>query len=119
MLVLTLVPQRGPNAVEQRPLDDIRPAIVHPSPGSTFGVVGNVLLFVPFGAALFLRRTRAARAVLLGAGFSICVELVQLVVPGRTSATDDVILNTLGAGCGWAAAAGIASLLARQAQSAP
>jgi glycopeptide antibiotics resistance protein len=39
--------------------------------------------------------------VLTGLLLSLGIELLQLAVPGRTSATADVLCNTLGAAAGW------------------
>jgi len=33
---------------------------------------------------------------------SVGIEIVQLAIPGRTTASADVICNTLGAAAGWA-----------------
>jgi glycopeptide antibiotics resistance protein len=64
-------------------------------------VAGNIVLFVPLGWLLPMisSRVRSARLVVaIGAACSIVVELSQLLfVPGRSPATDDVILNTVGA----------------------
>jgi glycopeptide antibiotics resistance protein len=44
------------------------------------------------------------------AGFvvSLGIELLQLAIPGRTTATVDVVCNTLGAAVGWLVAANLA-----------
>lgn len=67
-------------------------------------VLGNVLLFVPLGLAVAgaagAGRSPAARLAAAGgtgAGLSLTVEALQLLVPGRTTDVDDVIFNTLGA----------------------
>lgn len=74
--------------------------------------VGNVLFFIPLGAALALIRWpgRAAAGwrwagwvVLTGALISTGIELGQLLVPGRATDVDDVILNTIGVVVGLAA----------------
>jgi len=70
-------------------------------------VVGNVVLFALPSAVLWcfgwsLRRTVAAGFVL-----SLAIELLQLTIPGRTTATADVLCNTLGAAVGWLAAASL------------
>lgn len=52
-----------------------------------------------------LRRTVAAGFVL-----SLGIELLQLTIPGRTTATADVLSNTLGAAAGWLAAASVGRL---------
>lgn len=67
-------------------------------------VLGNVLLFVPLGLAVAgaagagrSPTVRLAAAGGLGAGLSVAIEGVQLVVPGRATDVDDVIFNALGA----------------------
>jgi len=64
----------------------------------------NTLLFVPFGFALsqFVAvRTKSllkfvSRALIAGAVFSYSIEILQLYIPSRDSAWDDVLANTLG-----------------------
>jgi VanZ family protein len=110
VLLLTLVPTGGRNDRQLRPFTDIWPALTHPlEPSLTLGVVGNLLLFAPLGAALFLRRWPLLHSVGLGLGMSASIELAQLLVPGRTTSVDDVLLNTSGAGLGWAVAAALYS----------
>ncbi|SHM37552.1 VanZ family protein [Cryptosporangium aurantiacum] len=63
-------------------------------------VLGNALLFVPFGVLVPLSfpRLRVLTAVLAAAAASACVELVQLThLAGRMFDIDDVILNVTGA----------------------
>jgi VanZ family protein len=70
----------------------------------------NALLFVPFGFALsqfFVGRKRAllkslSLAVLAGAALSYSIEVLQLYMPTRDSAWDDVLANTLGSLVGMA-----------------
>jgi glycopeptide antibiotics resistance protein len=74
-------------------------------------VLGNLLMVVPFGAALaaatFPPRAEGRvarnlgsrwwfRNIAVGFLFSVGIELTQLLVPRRTTDVDDVILNTLG-----------------------
>jgi glycopeptide antibiotics resistance protein len=64
----------------------------------------NTLLFVPFGFALsqfFVGRRRTflkslSFAVIAGAALSYSIEILQLYMPSRDSAWDDVLANTLG-----------------------
>jgi glycopeptide antibiotics resistance protein len=76
-------------------------------------VLGNVAVFVPFGAALAvatllqpgrLRRTKFwpwwLKISLAGLALSLFIEIGQLAIPGRVTDIDDVILNTLGAAIG-------------------
>ena len=95
ILLLTLWPHDAPNQLRLRPFSDI----------TLVGVVGNLLLFLPFGAALYLRRRKLAAAVMAGFAFSASIELTQLAVHGRTTSIDDAIFNTLGAAAGWATVA--------------
>ena len=58
----------------------------------------NVLLFLPFGAALALRGFSIGKTVLYGFVLSAAVEGAQLLfVSGRWTSADDVLLNSLGA----------------------
>lgn len=65
-----------------------------------FDILGNVIVFIPFGLviarALQGYRHQLRRTVLLGLLLSLCFEIIQIWIPGRVVATDDVILNTLG-----------------------
>jgi glycopeptide antibiotics resistance protein len=62
----------------------------------------NIVLFVPFGAALRWLGARLSSAILLGFLFSLAVELLQrYVIPGREGELQDLIANTLGALLGW------------------
>jgi glycopeptide antibiotics resistance protein len=66
--------------------------------------LGNLLVFVPFGAALAVATLRDGRPgkrwwlTILAAGFalSLGIELAQWAVPGRVTDIDDLILNVTG-----------------------
>ena len=62
----------------------------------------NIALYVPLGMSghLAFRRKRVAGPILLGAVISVCVELLQVYVPGRQSSAIDVVNNVLGSGLG-------------------
>lgn len=67
--------------------------------------VGNLLLLLPLGlfGPLVLRwLNRWWRVALLAALLSASIEVAQLQVPDRSADVDDVLLNTLGALCGYA-----------------
>ena len=67
-------------------------------------LAGNVVAFMPFGFFLPVvsRRSRGpGRIVLLGFGFSLMLETIQLVFRVGSFDVDDLILNTLGAGLGF------------------
>ncbi|WP_082220411.1 VanZ family protein [Domibacillus robiginosus] len=68
------------------------------SNGSYLNIVGNIVLFLPYGLALGLIFTRG-RLIKVGASgaiFSVVIELIQLFVPNRWTDIDDVLLNTFG-----------------------
>jgi len=70
------------------------------------GFLGNIAVFVPWGAAIALALKRRAwwhmlgGAVVSGALLSASIEFLQMAVPSRVSAWDDWALNTLGAAFG-------------------
>ena len=65
--------------------------------------IANVLLFVPFGAALRMRGYSIAKTAGYGLLLAATVEGAQwLLIPGRTTSLDDVLLNSLGAVAGHA-----------------
>lgn len=72
---------------------------------SSYVLMGNVLLFVPFGLlpTLLWREFTWLKALLMGFDITLFIELCQLFV-GRTFDIDDLMLNTFGVLCGyWAA----------------
>ncbi len=66
--------------------------------------LGNIVVFVPFGAALtwaLMDNRRPARTVtIIGAALSFVYEILQLSIPGRVVASGDIVLNTIGAAIG-------------------
>lgn len=73
--------------------------------GGLFTVInflGNLAVFVPLGLfpALLWRGETWRRSALVGGGVSLLVELGQYFIM-RSTDIDDVLLNTLGALCGW------------------
>ncbi len=65
-------------------------------------VVGNILLFMPFGFLLYMflnyrgSSHPIARSVLAGAVLSFCIEFIQLFIPERKTGLHDLFNNTLG-----------------------
>ena len=62
-------------------------------------VVGNVCVFVPFGAflpALFAKCQKLIAVMLFSLELSLTVELVQLVTKVGSFDVDDLLLNTIG-----------------------
>lgn len=81
-----------------------------------FATVANVLLFIPFFAALAVLLPRWWW-IAVGAGISSAVELYQLVIGSRDATLDDVAMNTLGAAIGTGAGILLRRLLARRSSS--
>jgi glycopeptide antibiotics resistance protein len=69
-----------------------------------FNGLGNIVVFMPLGGALYIAlrhsdhhpHKRILLVGLLGAGVSLAYEIIQIWIPGRVVATDDIITNTLG-----------------------
>jgi glycopeptide antibiotics resistance protein len=89
----TLRPAGGPNHVALAPWATQQL--------NTANVVGNVALFALPSAALWSFGWSLRRTVVAGFVLSLGIELLQLAIPGRTTATVDVLCNTLGAIAGW------------------
>lgn len=66
------------------------------------GFLGNIVVFVPLGAAAALaladkpRETRLLTATAVGAGLSAAIELLQSTLPSRFADLDNWLLNTIG-----------------------
>jgi glycopeptide antibiotics resistance protein len=93
VFTVTLRPAGGPNQVALSPwaTQQLNP----------FNVLGNVALFALPAAVLWSFGWTLRRTVLTGLVLSLGIELAQLAIPGRTTATADVLCNTLGAAAGW------------------
>lgn len=64
-------------------------------------VLLNIALFVPLGAGLALLGNSWRRAMLLGAGLSLAIEVSQyFAIAGRDASLSDLITNTLGTAVG-------------------
>ncbi len=65
-------------------------------------VVGNILIFLPFGYFVsgYVKATKISHILFISAVSSLTVELVQLQI-GRSFDVDDIILNVVGAVCGF------------------
>jgi glycopeptide antibiotics resistance protein len=93
VLGVTLRPADGPSRVELAPWTTQQLTAVN--------VVGNVALFALLSAVLWSFGWSLRRTVVAGFVLSLGIELLQLAIPGRTTATADVLCNTLGAAAGW------------------
>lgn len=72
----------------------------------------NVVLFVPLGIALAAFGVRPVRALAIGAGISLAIELAQSLIPGRFPTLRDVLCNGTGAWLGVLVAERIAAWIA-------
>lgn len=65
-------------------------------------VIGNILIFLPFGYFVsgYVKATKISHILFISAVSSLTVELVQLQI-GRSFDVDDIILNVVGAVCGF------------------
>ena len=82
--------------------------------GDLADVLENVLLFVPIGLALGLRRMGLAPTALVAAALSWLIESAQTRIPGRFAATDDVIANIAGVMLAWLVARSSAERMLRE-----
>jgi VanZ family protein len=101
--ILTLPPSlHAPRTMSLVPFAELRRAV------GDFGVselLGNALMFVPFGFLAPLRWHRLdspLRILSASTAFSIAVETLQFILPtGRQSSLTDVIMNAMGAMVGY------------------
>jgi glycopeptide antibiotics resistance protein len=104
---VTLRPRGGESLVQVSQLGDIVEALRRSDKSflldSLLEAGANILLFLPLGAALWLRVFSIGTTALYGFVLSAVVEVAQwLFISGRTTSLDDVALNTLGAVLGHA-----------------
>jgi hypothetical protein len=99
VVAATLTPADGPNDLEFAPwaAQQLNPV----------NVVGNIGLFALPSAVLWSFGWSLRRTVVAGFLLSVAIELLQLAIPGRTTATADVLCNTVGAAVGWLVAASV------------
>ena len=76
---------------------------------SLFDILGNLLLFVPFGylyvrSQLSVHRAVFLRGILMAGLLSVSVELVQVFSHTRIPSMTDICTNVIGAGVGAAIA---------------
>ena len=79
---------------------------------AAINIIGNISMFIPTGIILpilYRRLDRFWKVLLVGAGLSFVIEMIQLLFPGSVTDIDDLILNTAGAAIGY----GIYKLVSR------
>jgi glycopeptide antibiotics resistance protein len=60
----------------------------------------NILMLMPLGFLLAMRKISPLKIVIVGCGLSVCIELTQLVTARGLCEFDDVFNNTFGAWLG-------------------
>jgi glycopeptide antibiotics resistance protein len=118
--ILTLSPGlEGGRMVELIPFQDILRTLRQTSASDTqlWALVANVMLFVPLGVLVPLRFRRwdgLGRITVMCAAISTGIEVIQFVVGSHSTATDDVMLNTLGGALGYLATRAVRRILERR-----
>jgi hypothetical protein len=98
ILMVTLTPETGAeNELQLVPLIHLGGRTSETTTDVLGNIGGNTLLFVPLGAALCVLGLRIRTTMLVAGGLAALVEVAQLLVAGRTTSVDDLLLNTLGA----------------------
>ncbi|MFV0634488.1 VanZ family protein [Demequina sp.] len=92
---------RGTGGLNLVPFQEIQRGIDNQDTSAWRNVVGNIVMFVPFGLVIALLGrggiwVRLLLATVVGATFSTVIELTQYWA-GRVADIDDIILNTTGA----------------------
>lgn len=93
------------------PFESVARLVSLPFRGTFRQLFGNILLLFPLGFFLLLLRpnVRLIHAILVGVGCSLMIELAQVSIGlilrfnYRSFDVDDILLNTLGCMCGYAA----------------
>ena len=76
-----------------------------------WNVVGNILIFLPFGffVSLYLNSQKLNRPLLITFLTSLTIELVQTFI-GRSFDVDDILLNCIGGICGFLLFIGLSAI---------
>lgn len=88
------------------PLKSISQSVQNLSSHDLINLVGNIIVFVPYGCLLPIYRNHRvsfAGAFIGAFGLSLCLECLQVVLSMGTFDVDDLLLNTLGGLLGCAA----------------
>ena len=75
-----------------------RDVLARGDPDVAIQIVMNILVFVPVGilGSLVAKRWRFLKGLLLGAGLSVCIEVLQLMLKNGTCELDDLVSNAIG-----------------------
>lgn len=76
-----------------------------------WNVIGNIMIFVPFGffVSLYLNSEKVNRPLLITAIASLTIESIQMFI-GRSFDIDDIILNCVGGICGFLLFIGLSAI---------
>ena len=85
--------RRGINLV---PFAFVKEYIVNNKPWGLSNIVGNVLMFVPLGSFLAIRKTTVDRAAFQMFAVTLVIEMMQYILHRGISDIDDIILNLSG-----------------------
>lgn len=71
--------------------------------GWQMNIIGNITMFIPVGIVwpiCFKKLDTIGKTILAGAGFTLLIEITQLLFFERCSDVDDIVLNTTGVAIG-------------------
>lgn len=87
--------------------------------GWKLNLIGNIAMFIPVGIVwpvCFRKIDTVGKTILAGLGFTLCIEISQLLFYERGSDIDDIILNTLGTAIGALIVFGVRCLIRKRKQ---
>lgn len=85
--------------------------------GWLINIIGNITMFIPVGIVwpiCFKKIDTIGKTILSGAGFTLFIEITQLLFYERCSDVDDILLNTTGVAIGALVYFGCKSLFAKR-----
>ncbi len=71
--------------------------------GWQVNIIGNIAMFIPVGIVwpvCFKKLNTLGKSIIAGGGFSLLIEIAQLLFFDRCSVVDDLLLNTTGVAIG-------------------
>ncbi|WIV18757.1 VanZ family protein [Paenibacillus polygoni] len=84
----------------------LRRQAAHPNLRNVVNIIGNFVIFIPFGflISMGIKKASSGIVVLIGSfGMSLCLESLQLILSMGNFDVDDLLLNTLGGIAGYIA----------------
>ena len=96
-LLLVLVFMKGSNqGINLIPFDFVREYILKKEPLGFSNIIGNILMFVPFGIFLGIKKTTVCKSIVRILALTLTIEIIQFIFKRGISDIDDVILNLIG-----------------------